>query len=63
LQGGNPKQKLEKLYIARDPIYTELADYIVDTGAQSAIEITSYIDQLLQRLCNSPQQEITQTDN
>lgn len=48
LQGGNIKQKLERLYIERDPIYTALADFIVDTGAQSAIEITSYIEQLLQ---------------
>jgi shikimate kinase len=47
LQGGNPKQKLEQLYIARDPIYTALADYIVDTGAQSANEITHHIEQML----------------
>lgn len=47
LQGANPKQKLEQLYIARDPIYTALADCIVDTGAQSANEITHYIEQLL----------------
>lgn len=47
LQGGNPKQKLEQLYVARDPIYTALADYIVDTGAQSAAEITSRIEHLL----------------
>lgn len=49
LQGANPKQKLEQLYSVRDPIYTELADYIVDTGAQSAIEITHTIEQLLLR--------------
>ncbi|OYY03919.1 MAG: hypothetical protein B7Y72_06175 [Mehylophilales bacterium 35-46-6] len=47
LQGANPKQKLEQLYVARDPIYSALADYIVDTGAQSANEITSRIEQLL----------------
>ncbi len=47
LQGGNIKQKLERLYQQRDPIYTGLADYIVDTGAQSANDITSYIEQLL----------------
>jgi shikimate kinase len=47
LQGGNIKQKLEKLYIERDPIYTGLADCIVDTGAQSANEITSYIEDLI----------------
>ncbi len=50
LQGGNIKQKLEKLYIQRDPIYTELADCIVDTGPQSAVDITNYIEQKLQKL-------------
>lgn len=49
LQGANPKQKLEQLYTVRDPIYTALADYIVDTGAQSANEITSRIELLLQK--------------
>lgn len=48
LQGANPKQKLEQLYAVRDPIYMALADYVVDTGAQSANEITSRIEQLLQ---------------
>lgn len=47
LQGDNPRQKLEQLYVVRDPIYTSLADYIVDTGAQSAAEITSQIEQIL----------------
>ena len=47
LQGGNMKQKLENLYAERDPIYTELADYIVDTGPQSANEITYFIEQKL----------------
>lgn len=50
LQGGNIKQKLERLYVERDPIYTALADLIVDTGAQSAAEITNHIEQLLQDL-------------
>lgn len=47
LQGCNIRQKLEQLYHERDPIYTTLADYIVDTGAQSALDITSHIEQLL----------------
>ena len=47
LQGGNMKQKLEKLYMERDPIYTHLADYIVNTGPQSANDITQYISQIL----------------
>jgi shikimate kinase len=48
LQGANIKQKLEQLYLERNPIYTSLADIIVDTGAQSAIDITKHIEQLLQ---------------
>ncbi len=47
LQGGNIKQKLEQLYITRDPIYSELADFIVDTGAQSANDIVSHIEALI----------------
>jgi shikimate kinase len=47
LQGTNIKQKLEQLYFERNPIYTSLADIIVDTGAQSAIEISKYIEDLL----------------
>lgn len=49
LQGGNIKQKLEKLFIERDPIYTAIADCIVDTGPQSAADITNHIEQKLQK--------------
>lgn len=62
LQGVNPKQKLEQLYLVRDPIYTELADYIVDTGAQSAAEITAYIEQLLQQQGIAAGQTLNQTE-
>lgn len=47
LQGCNIKKKLEQLYHERNPIYTTLADYVVDTGAQSALDITTDIEQLL----------------
>lgn len=47
LQGDNPKQKLERLYRERDPIYTAMANLIVDTGVQSANEITATIMQLI----------------
>lgn len=63
LQGANPRQKLEQLYIVRDPIYTELADYIVDTGAQSAAEITAFIEQLLLQQGVTTNQALNQTDN
>lgn len=48
LQGDNIKQKLERLYLERNPIYASLADFIVDTSTQSAIDITKHIEHLLQ---------------
>jgi shikimate kinase len=57
LQGGNMKQKLERLYLERDPIYTALADCIVDTGAQSANDITAHIEKIL-----SGQTKVTKTN-
>ncbi len=60
LQGTHIKQKLEQLYIARNPIYTALADYIVDTGAQAANDIVSHIEQLITKPNNSlPAQSTT----
>lgn len=53
LQGGDLRQKLEKLYADRDPIYTALATCIVDTGAQSASEITNHIEQKLKNLSHT----------
>lgn len=47
LQGGDLRKKLEALYLIRDPIYTALADFIVDTGKQSANEIAHQIETLL----------------
>jgi len=50
LQGGDIKQKLELLFAERDPIYTDLATCIVDTGSQSAGEITNFIEQKIKNL-------------
>ncbi len=50
LQGTNIKKKLEELYHERNPIYTALADCIVDTGPQSAIDISHYIERKLEKL-------------
>lgn len=47
LQGGDLRRKLEALYTARDPIYSALADHIIDTGKQSANEITHHIHELI----------------
>jgi shikimate kinase len=48
LQGVNMREKLTQLYQVRDPIYLELADYVVNTGSQSAQEITDEIMTLLE---------------
>lgn len=35
LQGGDPLQRLDALYGARDPLYRGVADLVIDTGRQS----------------------------
>lgn len=34
LQGVDPLARLEELYAARDPLYREIADLVIDTGRQ-----------------------------
>lgn len=34
LQGGDPRERLESLYTARDPLYRDVADLVVETGRQ-----------------------------
>lgn len=50
LQGGNVKQKLEKLFAERDPLYREIASLIIDTGGQPVHQLVSHIEQKLQQL-------------
>ncbi len=47
LQTPNPLAKLKELHAQRDPLYAEIADLIVDTGAQSVGNLTSHIQILL----------------
>jgi shikimate kinase len=47
LQGGNMRHKLQLLYETRDPIYMALADHVVNTGKQSALEIKDQILRLI----------------
>ena len=35
LAKGDPLERLRALYVERDPLYREVADFVVDTGAQS----------------------------
>ncbi|MCX7140369.1 MAG: shikimate kinase [Proteobacteria bacterium] len=36
LQNGDPLEKLNTLYLQRDPLYREIADIVIDTGRQRA---------------------------
>lgn len=47
LQTANPLAKLKELHAQRDPLYSEVADLVVDTGAQSVGALTTHIQQLL----------------
>ena len=47
LQTPNPLEKLRDLHAQRDPLYTEVAKLIVDTGSQSVGNLTSQIQKLL----------------
>ena len=47
LQNNNPKAKLEQLFAERDPLYLEVAEYIVDTGNQPVINIVQQIEEIL----------------
>ncbi len=50
LQTANPLARLRDLHAQRDPLYTEVADLVVDTGAQSVGTLTSQIQALLDQL-------------
>lgn len=50
LQTADPRAKLESLFKERDPLYTEVADLIVDTTQQNVnLLVTQLETQLLQR--------------
>ena len=43
LQGGDPETILRELMATRDPLYREIADLVIDTGAGSARTLTQRI--------------------
>ncbi|XZG70187.1 shikimate kinase [Chitinibacteraceae bacterium HSL-7] len=49
LQTANPREKIRELFVARDPLYREVADVVIDTGRQS-------INQLAQQLISKLEQ-------
>jgi shikimate kinase len=49
LQGGDAKEKLEKLFAERDPLYREVASLVIDTGGQPVHQLVNYIEQKLKQ--------------
>ena len=47
LQTTNAQAKLQELFAARDPLYREVATYIVDTGNQPVMNIVQKIEELI----------------
>jgi len=47
LQTEDPRARFEALYQQRDPLYREIADWVVDTGGQPAINIVHQIEKHL----------------
>ncbi len=43
LQGGDPLDRIEKLYSERDPLYREVADQVIDTGRQSVSSLVALV--------------------
>jgi len=46
LHGADPRERLERLYAERDPLYREVADLVIDTGRQS---VSSLLAQVLEK--------------
>jgi shikimate kinase len=50
LQTPNPLAKLSELFNARDPLYREVADLVIDTGNQSVSALAHRLEQKLAQL-------------
>ena len=49
LKTGEPLARLEQLHAERDPLYSSVADVIVDSGSQSVTSLVQRVEQQLQR--------------
>lgn len=47
LQTDDPRAKLERLFVERDPLYREVADIVIDTGDQSISTIVAQLESQL----------------
>ena len=51
LQVDDPLRRLEELYVARDPLYREVASVVVETGKPSVSSLVTTIVCCLERVC------------
>lgn len=49
LQTWDPRARLAELFALRDPLYSEIADIVVDTSKQSVASLVRHILQLLEK--------------
>lgn len=54
LQVENPRQRIEELYLVRDPLYREVADVIVEGGRGNPGAMVRMIENALQKLKKTP---------
>lgn len=47
LQTPDPLGKLRELFLERDPLYRDVAAYVVDTGSQSLVSLAGRVERLL----------------
>lgn len=50
LQTANPRAKLEELMSVREPLYREVADFVVDTEQQAVAQVVKHLVRKLQKL-------------
>lgn len=48
LQGGDPLRKLRELFLARDPLYREVANFTIDTGRTSVPNLVNLLTMQLE---------------
>jgi shikimate kinase len=50
LQEGDLKETLESLFELRDPMYSSISDYIIETAGKRAKEISHEIESFIKKL-------------
>ena len=47
LQAADPQARLRELYVFRDPIYREVADFVVESDSEQVIKLAQRLEQQL----------------